>query len=54
MIHVHPDNPKSDPGKALQAFTRLTREFPRSPRAEEARSWIHMLQVVKKTRVTIS
>jgi len=50
MIHVHPDNPKSDPGKALQAFTRLTREFPRSPRAEEARSWIHMLQVVKKTR----
>ena len=50
MIHVHPANPKSDPGKALQAFTRLTREFPLSPRAEEARIWIHMLQVVKKTR----
>ena len=48
MIHIHHANPKKDPGKALRAFDRCSREFPNSPHADEARNWVHILQALAK------
>jgi len=48
MIQVHYANPKRDPGKALRAFDRCSREFPHSPHADEARTWVHVLQALEK------
>lgn len=48
MIQVHHANPKRDPDKALRAFDRLSREFPDSPHADEARNWIRILRDLKK------
>jgi len=48
MIHIHHANPTKDPGKALRAFDRCSREFPNSPHADEARNWVHILQALVK------
>ena len=50
LIHVHYTNPKRDIGQALHYFSRLVKEFPESPRMEEARIWISMLETMEKTR----
>jgi TolA-binding protein len=50
LIHVHYANPKKDIGWALHFFSRLVKEFPESPRAEEAKIWIGMLETMEKTR----
>ncbi len=42
-IWVHPENPKKDYGKALASFTRLTKDYPASPRAPEAKIWTAVL-----------
>ena len=50
LIHVHYANPKRDIGQALHYFSRLVQEFPESPRIEEARIWVGMLETIEKTR----
>ena len=50
LIHVHYANPKRDIGQALHYFSRLMKEFPESPRMEEARIWGSMLEAMEKTR----
>lgn len=48
-IYIHHANPKRDPGKALQFFTRLKNEFPGSALSDEAITWILVLQAPAKT-----
>jgi TolA-binding protein len=50
LIHVHYANPKRDIGRALHYFSRLEKEFPESPRTEEAKIWVGMLETMEKTR----
>ncbi len=50
LINIHYANPKKDIGKALVFFTRLEKEFPESPRVEEAKTWISILQTMEKAR----
>ena len=50
LIHVHYANPKRDIGQAQIFFARMIEEFPESPRAEEARIWVGILETMEKTR----
>lgn len=50
LIHVHYANPRRDLGQARDCFARLGQEFPDSPRAEEARIWLSILETLEKTR----
>jgi TolA-binding protein len=50
LIHVHYANPKRDIGQARIFFARLTKEFPESPRVEEAKIWVGILETMAKTR----
>jgi TolA-binding protein len=50
LIHVHYANPKRDIGQAQIFFARLMEEFPESPRTEEARIWVGILETMEKTR----
>jgi TolA-binding protein len=50
LIHIHHTNPKKDIGQAQNNFARLLQEFPDSPRAEETRVWIGILETMEKTR----
>jgi outer membrane protein assembly factor BamD (BamD/ComL family) len=51
MIYVHYANPKKDFGQALHYFSRLKKEFPESPRMEEARTWISILKTMERARL---
>jgi tetratricopeptide (TPR) repeat protein len=44
LIHAHPGNPKKDYGKSLEFFKRLIRDYPRSALAEEAKTWVEVLE----------
>lgn len=48
MIHVHYGNPKRDYSKSLVFYRRLVKDYPQSPRIEQARLWIGMLQEVER------
>jgi tetratricopeptide (TPR) repeat protein len=48
LISAHYANPKKDYQKALGYFLRLTREFPKSPLAEEAKVWAGVLRAYEK------
>lgn len=50
LIHAHSDNPAKDYRLAREYFARLTREFPASPLAEEARVWLGLFGVFEKMR----
>ena len=50
LIYAHNDNPAKDYNKAQEYFTRLTREYPDSPLAEEARIWLGLFGVFEKMR----
>jgi len=50
LIYAHNDNPAKDYSKAQEYFARLTREFPDSPLAEEARIWLGLFGVFEKMR----
>jgi outer membrane protein assembly factor BamD (BamD/ComL family) len=50
LIHVHYANPKRDIGQAQLFFARLIDEFPESPRTEEGRIWVGILETMEKTR----
>jgi TolA-binding protein len=47
LIHLHYANPEKDYQKALGFFSRLAQEFPDSPRTEEARVWLGLLESVQ-------
>ena len=44
LIYAHYGNRKRDNRKAMECFRKLTKTFPRSPLAIEARTWIGVLQ----------
>ncbi len=48
MIFVHSSNPKRDYSKSLAFYRRLVKDYPQSPRIEQARLWIGMLQEVER------
>jgi tetratricopeptide (TPR) repeat protein len=43
MIYAHPENPKRDYGQSIKFFRRLVKDFPQSPRVEEAKLLTGML-----------
>ncbi len=48
LLLVHPNNPKKDYKRSAEYFRRVTKEFPRSPLAEEARMWVGVLEDMEK------
>lgn len=48
LVYLDRSNPKKDYKKAVALFTRLRRECPGSPFAEEARIWIGVLETMEK------
>lgn len=50
LIHVHYGNPKKDYRKSQALFTRVIREFPESPRVEEAKIWVGVLEAIEKAK----
>lgn len=53
LLYVYSDK-KQDFNKALQYFKRLVREFPESPRIDEARAWVKTLGIIiKLSRIEI-
>jgi outer membrane protein assembly factor BamD (BamD/ComL family) len=50
LLYVHYANPKKDYQKALGYFTRLVKEYPRSPLAEEAKIWTSVLESMEKSK----
>jgi outer membrane protein assembly factor BamD (BamD/ComL family) len=53
LIYAHYGNPKKDYKKALSSFWKLINEFPQSPRVEEAKIWIGVLNVIEETKMKI-
>lgn len=48
LIYAHIDNPAKDFHKARGYFAELSRDFPNSPLAEEARVWVGLFQIIEK------
>jgi tetratricopeptide (TPR) repeat protein len=53
LIHAHPGNPKRDNGKAIFFFNKLTKDFPQSPFADQARIWLGMLLENQRLNQTV-
>jgi hypothetical protein len=50
LVYAHPANPKKDYRRSIALFARVVREFPESPRVEEARIWIGVLETIEKSK----
>ncbi len=50
LVYAHYANPKKDYRKSIGLFSRMAKEFPRSPRIEEARIWIGVLEAIEKAK----
>lgn len=50
LLYAHYANPKKDFQKALGSFTRLVKEYPRSPLAGEAGIWASVLENMEKSK----
>jgi tetratricopeptide (TPR) repeat protein len=50
LLYAHAANPKKDYQKALGCFTRLVKEHPQSPLAEEAGIWTSVLESMEKSK----
>ena len=50
LIYAHYGNPKKDFKRSLGFFTRIVKEFPGSPLAEEAKIWIGVLGSIEKAK----
>jgi hypothetical protein len=48
LILAHPSNPRRDPTKAVQSFKTVVTEHPRSMYAEQAKTWIQVLEQQQK------
>ncbi len=44
LIYAHPRNPKRDLAMSLSVFRRLTKGYPQSPWAEQAKIWAEVVQ----------
>lgn len=53
MIYSHYGNPKKDYVKSLSLLRRLVKDYPHSPRAEQARLWIGILQEYERLTQTV-
>jgi len=43
FVHAYPPSPYHDPGKALRYFDELTKKYPQTPWAFQARAWRALL-----------
>ncbi len=50
LVYVHYANPKKDYRRSIVLFSRVVKEFPRSPRVEEAKIWIGVLEAIEKAK----
>ncbi len=50
LVYAHYANPKKDYKKSLGNFSRLVKEYPGSPLAEEAKIWVNVLETMEKTK----
>lgn len=48
VILAHPSNPRKDYGKAVHSFQTLVAEHPRSAYADQAKTWIQLLEQQQK------
>lgn len=53
VIYAHAGNPKKDYGKSIVFFKKLTKDYPQSPYAGQARVWTRVLEENEKLRQTI-
>ena len=49
-MYAHYANPKKDYQKARGCFTRMAKEYPRSPLVEEAKIWTSVLESMEKSK----
>ncbi len=50
LVYVHYANPKKDYRRSIVLFSRVVKEFPQSPRVEEAKIWIGVLEAIEKAK----
>jgi len=50
LVFAHYANPKKDYRRSIGLFSRVVKEFPRSPRVEEAKIWIGVLEAIEKAK----
>ena len=50
LLNAHPGNPKKDYRKSLYYFSRLIKEYPKSPLVEESKVWVGVLESIEKSR----
>jgi TolA-binding protein len=50
LAYVHYRNPKKDYARAMTLFERLPKEYPESPLADQARTWVDVLQIIEKLK----
>jgi len=53
LIYAHAGNPKRDYDKSIFFFKKVTKDYPQSPFATQARVWMGILQENEKLRQTI-
>ena len=52
LIYAYPENPKIDYGKSLNAFIKLTKDYPQSSLVDQAKIWIGVLVENEKLNQT--
>lgn len=50
LIYASNDNAKKDYRKSMAMFQRVVKEYPQSPLAPQARTWIGVLGVIEKSK----
>jgi tetratricopeptide (TPR) repeat protein len=50
LVYAHPKNPKRDNKRAISFFTRVIKNYPDSPWAEQAKIWVGVLDGVEKLK----
>jgi tetratricopeptide (TPR) repeat protein len=53
LIYAHYGNPNKDYKKAFSFFWRLSKDFPQSPLAEEAKIWVGVLNTIEETKIKL-
>jgi tetratricopeptide (TPR) repeat protein len=50
VVYAHPNNPKRDLGKAMNAFSEVVSTYPASPWVEQARAWVEVLKEAQDSK----
>lgn len=50
LVYAHYGNPKKDYRRSIGLFSRVVKEFPQSPRIEEAKIWVGVLEAIEKAK----